>query len=117
MKASLPSFAVLFRWRRCISRIISPRLPRFRSCTHTLPQIACFDTSFHHTQPEVASIFALPRNLTEEGVRRYGFHGLSYEYIASVLPDVIGPAAAGRAWSLPISAVAPACAHCTAGKA
>ena len=60
----------------------------------TLPQIACFDTSFHHTQPEVASIFALPRRLTEEGVRRYGFHGLSYEYIASVLPDVMGPAAA-----------------------
>ena len=60
----------------------------------TLPQIACFDTSFHHTQPEVASIFALPRNLTEEGIRRYGFHGLSYEYIASVLPEVLGPAAA-----------------------
>ncbi|MGO9547528.1 MAG: acetate/propionate family kinase [Rhodomicrobium sp.] len=60
----------------------------------TLPQIACFDTSFHHTQPEVASIFALPRSLTEEGVRRYGFHGLSYEYIASVLPDTIGAAAA-----------------------
>jgi acetate kinase len=61
-----------------------------------LPQIACFDTSFHHTQPRVASVFALPRSLTEEGVRRYGFHGLSYEFIASVLPDVIGPAAKGR---------------------
>ena len=61
----------------------------------TLPQVACFDTSFHHTQPEVASIFALPRHLTEEGIRRYGFHGLSYEYIASVLPDVMG-AADGR---------------------
>ena len=60
----------------------------------SLPQIACFDTSFHHTQPEVASVCALPRNLTEEGIRRYGFHGLSYEYIASVLPDVIGTAAA-----------------------
>ena len=57
----------------------------------TLPQFACFDTSFHHTQPEVAAAFALPRRLTEEGVRRYGFHGLSYEYIASVLPDVVGP--------------------------
>ena len=56
----------------------------------TLPQVACFDTSFHHTQPEVAAAFALPRRLSEEGVRRYGFHGLSYEYIASVLPDVIG---------------------------
>lgn len=69
-------------------------LSRLRS---TLPQVACFDTSFHLTQPHVASIFALPRHLTEEGIRRYGFHGLSYEYIASVLPDVVGPgAAAGR---------------------
>jgi acetate kinase len=62
----------------------------------TLPQIACFDTSFHHTQPKVAATYALPRHLTDEGVRRYGFHGLSYEYIASVLPEVIGrPAADG----------------------
>ncbi len=59
-----------------------------------LPQIACFDTAFHHTQPEVATAFALPRRLTAEGVRRYGFHGLSYEYIAGVLPDVLGPQAA-----------------------
>ena len=57
----------------------------------TLPQVACFDTSFHHTQPEVAATFALPRHLSEEGIRRYGFHGLSYEYIAGVLPDIIGP--------------------------
>lgn len=55
-----------------------------------LPQVGCFDTAFHHTQPAVASTFALPRRLTEEGIRRYGFHGLSYEYIASVLPEVIG---------------------------
>lgn len=62
----------------------------------TLPQIACFDTSFHHTQPKVAATYALPRRLTDDGVRRYGFHGLSYEYIASVLPDVVGsPAADG----------------------
>jgi acetate kinase len=60
----------------------------------TLPQIACFDTAFHHTQPEVATAFALPRRLAAEGVRRYGFHGLSYEYIASVLPDILGPATA-----------------------
>jgi acetate kinase len=59
-----------------------------------LPQIACFDTSFHHDEPAVATTFALPRYLAAEGVRRYGFHGLSYEYIASVLPDVIGPEAA-----------------------
>jgi acetate kinase len=50
-----------------------------------LPQVACFDTSFHRTQPQVAEAFALPRRYTAQGVRRYGFHGLSYEYIASVL--------------------------------
>lgn len=52
-----------------------------------MPQIACFDTAFHHNQPPVAQMFALPRALTESGVRRYGFHGLSYEYIAHRLPD------------------------------
>ncbi|MER2600737.1 MAG: acetate/propionate family kinase [Candidatus Competibacter phosphatis] len=51
-----------------------------------LPQVACFDTAFHHTQPRVAQLFALPRALIESGVRRYGFHGLSYEYIACRLP-------------------------------
>ncbi len=61
-----------------------------------LPQVACFDTAFHRTQPEVAQRFAIPRALTQEGVRRYGFHGLSYEYIAGVLPDTAGPYADGR---------------------
>ena len=61
-----------------------------------LPQVACFDTSFHRTQPPVAQSFALPRRFADEGVRRYGFHGLSYEYIASVLADIDGRAAAGR---------------------
>jgi acetate kinase len=62
-----------------------------------LPQIACFDTAFHHDQPAVAAAFALPRRLAEEGVRRYGFHGLSYEYIAGALPEFLGrDAAAGR---------------------
>jgi len=51
-----------------------------------LPQVACFDTAFHRTQPRVAQLFALPRALIESGVRRYGFHGLSYEYIAYRLP-------------------------------
>ena len=59
-----------------------------------LAQVACFDTSFHFTQPQVAATFALPRRLSEEGVRRYGFHGLSYEYISSVMPDIIGTTAA-----------------------
>ncbi len=54
-----------------------------------LPQVGCFDTAFHHTMPAVATRFAIPRDLTEAGVRRYGFHGLSYEYIASHLPPEI----------------------------
>jgi acetate kinase len=62
-----------------------------------LPQVACFDTSFHRTQPAVAQAFALPRRYVEEGVLRYGFHGLSYEYVASVLPGTDARAAAGRA--------------------
>ena len=61
-----------------------------------LPQVACFDTSFHRAQPELAQMFALPWELHEEGVRRYGFHGLSYEYIASRLPQVDPKAAGGR---------------------
>lgn len=54
----------------------------------SLPQVACFDTAFHRTQPDVAQSFAIPRRFAEEGVRHYGFHGLSYEYMASVLPTL-----------------------------
>ncbi len=61
-----------------------------------LPQVACFDTAFHAGNPEVAVRFALPYELHEAGVRRYGFHGLSYEYIASRLPHVDAHAAKGR---------------------
>ena len=61
-----------------------------------LPQVACFDTAFHRTQPAVAQAFALPRRFAEEGVARYGFHGISYEYIASMLPGIDARAAAGR---------------------
>jgi len=61
-----------------------------------LPQVACFDTGFHRAQPPLAQAFALPRRFTEEGVRRYGFHGLSYEYVASVLPTMDRRAAKGR---------------------
>jgi len=61
-----------------------------------LPQVACFDTAFHHTLPPLARHFALPRELRARGIRRYGFHGLSYEHIASVLPDYLGAAAEGR---------------------
>jgi len=59
-------------------------------------QVACFDTAFHRTQPPVAQAFALPRRFADEGVRRYGFHGLSYEYVASMLPKIDGRAAQGR---------------------
>jgi acetate kinase len=53
-----------------------------------VPQVACFDTSFHRGQPAVAEIVPLPADIRRRGVQRYGFHGLSYEYIASVLPQV-----------------------------
>ena len=53
-----------------------------------LPQVACFDTAFHRSQPFLAQSFALPRRFTESGVRRYGFHGLSYEYIVNRLSEI-----------------------------
>jgi len=61
-----------------------------------LPQIACFDTAFHHDKPEVAARLALPRALHEQGIRRYGFHGLSYEYIAGQLQAIDEELAGGR---------------------
>lgn len=61
-----------------------------------LPQVACFDTAFHRTQPPEAQHFALPRALTEAGILRYGFHGLSYEYIAEALADAAPALAGGR---------------------
>jgi len=61
-----------------------------------VPQVACFDTSFHQTHPPVAKLVPLPKDIRKSGVRRYGFHGLSYEYIASVLPEVAPEIAHGR---------------------
>ena len=61
-----------------------------------LPQVACFDTAFHNTQDTLAQSLALPRELTAGGVKRYGFHGLSYEYIAGALPQVLGARADGH---------------------
>jgi len=75
-----------------------------------LPQVACFDTSFHRAQPELAQMFALPRELHDAGVRRYGFHGLSYEYIASVLPQFDPKAAKGRTVVLHLGNGASMCA-------
>jgi acetate kinase len=60
-----------------------------------IPQVGCFDTAFHRTQPALAQAFALPRAISAEGVKRYGFHGLSYDYVARQLPEVVGERASG----------------------
>lgn len=75
-----------------------------------LPQVACFDTAFHHGRSWVAKSFALPRELAEAGVIRYGFHGLSYEYIASVLKQRDPQVAAGRVVVAHLGAGASMCA-------
>jgi len=64
--------------------------------TPDLPQVACFDTAFHRSNADLVQMFGLPHAMFEEGVRRYGFHGLSYEYIASALPRHSARAASGR---------------------
>jgi acetate kinase len=61
-----------------------------------VPQVACFDTSFHRTLPALAKLVPLPREVCRDGIERYGFHGLSYEYIASVLPRAAPQIAKGR---------------------
>ncbi|WP_310390089.1 acetate/propionate family kinase [Roseateles sp.] len=84
-------------------RLIAQRLPG-------LPQVACFDTAFHRTAPAVSQAFALPRHITDRGVRRYGFHGLSYEFIARALPDYDAQAAAGKTVALHLGNGASMCA-------
>jgi len=75
-----------------------------------LPQVACFDTAMHRTNPPLAQMFALPQEFSDAGVRRYGFHGLSYEYIASVLPGIDARAARGRTVVLHLGNGASMCA-------
>jgi len=75
-----------------------------------LPQVACFDTAFHRTNSELVQMFGLPYPMFEEGVRRYGFHGLSYEYIASVLPRHSARAASGKTIVLHLGNGASMCA-------
>jgi acetate kinase len=75
-----------------------------------LAQAVCFDTAFHHTLPPVASRFALPREVSAAGVRRYGFHGLSYEYIACALKARAPRLAAGRVIVAHLGAGASLCA-------
>ena len=73
-------------------------------------QVACFDTAFHGDQPEVATWFGLNRELYEAGVRRYGFHGLSYEFVAARLPEVLGPIGRGRVIAAHLGSGASMCA-------
>jgi acetate kinase len=75
-----------------------------------MPQVACFDTGFHRGNSEIAQMFALPADYHAQGVRRYGFHGLSYEYIATVLPQVDARVARGRAVVLHLGNGASMCA-------
>jgi len=75
-----------------------------------LPQVACFDTEFHATAPGVAQMFAIPPELQDEGLRRYGFHGLSYEYISSLMPQFDPAAAAGKTIVLHLGNGASMCA-------
>jgi acetate kinase len=84
-------------------RLLQERLP-------DLPQVACFDTAFHRTSPDVAQRFALPAEPHDAGVRRYGFHGLSYEYITSVLPGYDSRASVGRTVVLHLGSGASMCA-------
>jgi acetate kinase len=76
----------------------------------SLKQVACFDTAFHHTLPPVAARFALPRALSAAGVRRYGFHGLSYEYIAGCLMQRSPALARGRVIAAHLGSGASLCA-------
>src|SRR6266702_2905592 len=81
-----------------------------RELEPALPQVACFDTAFHRTLPPVAERFALPEELHAAGLRRYGFHGLSYEQVARVLPSLDAAAAAGRTVAMHLGSGASMCA-------
>jgi acetate kinase len=84
-------------------RAIAERMPK-------VPQVACFDTAFHRSNPPLTQMFALPKALTDAGVRRYGFHGISYEYISSVLPQCDPRAATGRTVALHLGNGSSMCA-------
>ena len=85
-------------------------IPAIAAERPALAQVACFDTAFHHTMPAQASRFALPRALTEAGVRRYGFHGLSYEFIAGHLRARAPALARGKVIAAHLGAGASLCA-------
>jgi acetate kinase len=81
-----------------------------RACRPEIPQVACFDTAFHRNHPEVADRFAIPDSFYREGVRRYGFHGLSYEYVAGRLLEVDPELARGRVMVCHLASGASTCA-------
>lgn len=72
--------------------IIEGLMAEYADITH----IACFDTAFHHTQDRLERLFALPQKYAEQGIERYGFHGISYQHIAEALPDIMGQKAGGK---------------------
>lgn len=84
-------------------KIIADKYPTIKQC-------ACFDTSFHATQASLAKLFALPRELIDDGVIRYGFHGLSYEYISSVLNSQLGEVGNQKVIALHLGSGASICA-------
>ena len=77
-----------------------------------LPQVACFDTAFHHDLPRVARLLPIPRRYEAQGVRRYGFHGLSYAFLMGELARLAGAEAAQAGSSSPTSAMARAWRRC-----
>jgi acetate kinase len=89
LKALVPLAPLHQPYNIAAIEVVAERLP-------VVPQVACFDTSFHRNQPAVAELVPLPKAVRDAGVQRYGFHGLSYEYIASVLPDAAPAIAHGR---------------------
>ncbi|WP_295533229.1 acetate/propionate family kinase [uncultured Thioclava sp.] len=105
-----PKFAAPVRLSKAITRklaALNPLAPlhqphnlvpvRVLSASHPhLPQVACFDTGFHASNAPLSTRYAIPREMHDAGIRRYGFHGLSYEYIASTLPEYLGAKANGR---------------------
>ena len=102
------------RWRRCTSRITWCRsVPCWRASG--LPQVACFDTAFHRGHDAVADHYAIPECLYAEGVRRYGFHGLSYEYIAGACARSRRRSPSGASSSR-IWGAAPRCARLPDGR-
>ncbi len=84
------------RWRRSINLITLPPFAQFRESRRRLPQVALFDTAFHRGQSHLAQAFALPRRFADGGLRRYGFHGLSYEFLVSRLRELAPDLAKGR---------------------